>query len=215
MMINEQLLSRLKQPLGKDLVKTRVKAGVTLSYMAGFNSERQANDIFDFKWSSETIYNQLIFKREYVKTRDRIETDMVEVAYECKVRISVEIDDKIIIREGCGAGNGSARLDNVFDAYELAMKEAETDARKRALKTFGDQFGLSLYDKYVDLQKEAEKSKKYDLIFIDEERKISNSNDEVEIKKSYKEYQGSYANEIRQLCVQRLRVLRAAKNENS
>jgi DNA repair and recombination protein RAD52 len=214
-MINEQLLSRLKQPLSKDLVKTRVKAGVTLSYMAGFNSERQANDIFDFNWSSETIYNQLIFKREYVRVKDRISTDMVEVAYECKVRISVEIDGKIIIREGTGAGNGSSKLDNVFDAYELAMKEAETDARKRALKTFGDQFGLSLYDKDIDLHKEAEKAKKYDLVFIDEERKVSNSDDENEIRKSYKEYNGSYANEIRQLCVQRLRVLKAKKNENS
>ena len=214
-MIDKQLLSRLKQPLSKDLVKTRVKAGVTLSYMAGFNSERQANDIFDFKWSSETIYNQLIFKREYTKTKNRIEIDMVEVAYECKVRISVEIDNKIIMREGIGAGNGSARLDNIFDAYELAMKEAETDARKRALKTFGDQFGLSLYDKDVDLQKEGEKAKKYDLVFIEEERKILNSNDENEIKKSYKEYQGSYAGKIRQLCVQRLKVLRAGKNENT
>lgn len=213
--MNEELSSRLRQPLNKSLVKTRIKANVKLSYMAGFNSERQANDIFDFKWSSETISNQLIFKREYVKNKDGKDTDMVEVAYECKVKISVEIDDKLIVREGCGAGNGSARLDNVFDAYELAIKEAETDARKRALKTLGDQFGLSLYDKDFDLQAESEKAKKYDLVFIEEERRITNSKDECEIKKTYKEYKGSYADEIKQLCVQRLKVLRAKKNENS
>ena len=31
--------------------------------------------------------------------------------------------------------------------HESAIKEAESDALKRALKSFGDQFGLSLYDK--------------------------------------------------------------------
>ena len=32
-------------------------------------------------------------------------------------------------------------------AHESAIKEAETDATKRALMTFGNQFGLALYDK--------------------------------------------------------------------
>jgi hypothetical protein len=32
-------------------------------------------------------------------------------------------------------------------AHESALKEAETDAMKRALMTFGNQFGLALYDK--------------------------------------------------------------------
>jgi hypothetical protein len=33
------------------------------------------------------------------------------------------------------------------EAYESAVKEAETDAMKRALMTFGNPFGLALYDK--------------------------------------------------------------------
>jgi hypothetical protein len=33
------------------------------------------------------------------------------------------------------------------DAHESALKEAETDATKRALTTFGNLFGLALYDK--------------------------------------------------------------------
>jgi DNA repair and recombination protein RAD52 len=32
-------------------------------------------------------------------------------------------------------------------AHESAIKEAETDAMKRALMTFGNPFGLALYDK--------------------------------------------------------------------
>jgi recombination DNA repair RAD52 pathway protein len=32
-------------------------------------------------------------------------------------------------------------------AHELALKGAETDATKRALATFGNPFGLALYDR--------------------------------------------------------------------
>src|SRR3546814_5327148 len=37
--------------------------------------------------------------------------------------------------------------DLVGQAHESAIKESETDAMKRALMTFGNQFGLALYDK--------------------------------------------------------------------
>jgi len=50
-----------------------------------------------------------------------------------------------VIREGCGAGHG---IDvDLGQAHESALKEAETDAMKRALMTFGNPFGLALYDK--------------------------------------------------------------------
>ena len=42
-------------------------------------------------------------------------------------------------REGWGGDNGND--------HENAVKGAETDAIKRALRTFGNQFGLPLYDK--------------------------------------------------------------------
>src|SRR5690606_8727621 len=50
-----------------------------------------------------------------------------------------------IVREGVGSGHG---IDvDVGLAHESAIKEAETDAMKRALMTFGNPFGLALYDK--------------------------------------------------------------------
>jgi hypothetical protein len=52
---------------------------------------------------------------------------------------------KGIVREGTGHGHGFA--DNPGEAHESAEKEAETDAMKRALMTFGNPFGLALYDK--------------------------------------------------------------------
>jgi hypothetical protein len=50
-----------------------------------------------------------------------------------------------VIREGSGAGHGIDA--DLGQAHESAIKEAETDAMKRALMTFGNQFGLALYDK--------------------------------------------------------------------
>src|SRR5262245_34832950 len=45
----------------------------------------------------------------------------------------------------CGSGEASAPTPG--QAHELALKGAETDATKRALATFGNPFGLALYDR--------------------------------------------------------------------
>ena len=53
--------------------------------------------------------------------------------------------DIMIVREGSGTGEGRASTPG--QAHELALKGAETDATKRALATFGNSFGLALYDR--------------------------------------------------------------------
>jgi recombination DNA repair RAD52 pathway protein len=57
----------------------------------------------------------------------------------------VTAGNRTVIREGIGTGHGIDR--DLGQAHESAVKEAETDAMKRALSTFGSQFGLALYDK--------------------------------------------------------------------
>jgi hypothetical protein len=66
-------------------------------------------------------------------------------AYTAKVRVSVRAADALIVREGSGTGEGKASTPG--QAHELALKGAETDATKRALATFGNPFGLALYDR--------------------------------------------------------------------
>jgi hypothetical protein len=66
-------------------------------------------------------------------------------AYTAKVRVSVRAGDITIVREGSGTGEGRAPTPG--QAHELALKGAETDATKRALATFGNPFGLALYDR--------------------------------------------------------------------
>ena len=46
-----------------------------------------------------------------------------------------------------GSGTGEGKGPTPGQAHEIALKSAETDATKRALATFGNVFGLALYDK--------------------------------------------------------------------
>lgn len=204
-----EIIKRLNQPLNKKYVKSRKKAGQTLSYLPGYAVEKAANEVFEHKYSSETLILEKLFEREYIKTKDNGEQiKMIEVGYQAKVRITVEIDGVSVIREGYGAGNGQATLATPFDAYELAIKEAETDAKKRALKSFGDQFGLSLYDKEIDLVREYEDAKRFDLEFVEIQQKINASTDTSELKTLYKTYNGSFKEEVLALILLRLKELK-------
>ena len=49
------------------------------------------------------------------------------------------------MREGSGTGEGFGATTG--QAHDIALKSAETDATKRALATFGNPFGLALYDR--------------------------------------------------------------------
>ena len=49
-------------------------------------------------------------------------------------------------REGTAVGSGMGNPNSIADHHEAAVKEAETDALKRALRTFGNTFGLALYE---------------------------------------------------------------------
>ena len=135
-MFNDDQKKMLDAPLSRDVVKTR--SG--LSYVEGWHVLAEANRIFGFDgWSSETV------DAHCVNERGRPIGDAQKpgwgVTYVARVRITV---DKLT-REGSGAGHGISI--DLGLAHESAIKEAETDARKRALMTFGNPFGLALYDK--------------------------------------------------------------------
>ena len=58
---------------------------------------------------------------------------------------TVRAGDTVTVREGIGTGFGRASQPEL--AHDMALKAAETDATKRALATFGNPFGLALYDR--------------------------------------------------------------------
>lgn len=125
----------LKAPLDPKHVSDRNKSGMTLHYVEGWHVIAEANRIFGFDgWTRETVDMLKCGEPEQVNGKWR-------VRFMCKARVTVGD----IIREGTGYGSGIAA--DLGDAYEGAIKEAETDAMKRAFMTFGNPFGLALYDK--------------------------------------------------------------------
>jgi DNA repair and recombination protein RAD52 len=143
----------LTAPLDKANVKSRSQAGRSLSYIEGWKAIEEANRIFGFgEWDRETVEIRQLGEPREVEGKYR-------VAYMARVRVTVRTNEWMvcedgrgrpatagrILRDGCGYGSGIDR--DLGSAHESAIKEAETDAMKRALMTFGNPFGLALYDK--------------------------------------------------------------------
>ena len=132
MTFTKEQTEQLNQPIDPKVVAFRKQGNMQLAYLESWYVINEANRIFGFDgWSSETI--QL----------DCVQSDDLCVTYIAKVRVTVGD----VIREGVGAGHGKGERVNLGDKHESAVKEAESDARKRAFMQFGSQLGLSLYDR--------------------------------------------------------------------
>lgn len=134
----------LAQPLNKANVKPPAP-GKYGEYIEGWKTIEEANRIFGFDgWTRETVLLTET-NRELVGLKDRQGQAYQQwrVGYLAKVRVQAGG----IVREGTGFGQGQGKPEGLGDAIESAAKEAETDAMKRALMTFGNPFGLALYDK--------------------------------------------------------------------
>jgi len=138
-------IAALAAPLDRAKVQTRSQAGRSLAYLEGWQAIAEANRIFGFDgWQRQTLATRCVSQAERPVGRDQ--KPGWGVTYTCRVRITVgAADAEPVIREGCGAGHGIDA--DLGQAHESALKEAETDAMKRALMTFGNPFGLALYDK--------------------------------------------------------------------
>lgn len=119
-------------------VKTRIERGVTLFYVEGWHVIDEANRVFGFDgWDRETVSAECVWQDARISPK--------ACSYAVRVRINVRAAKTIVSREGTGIGHGTGAT--LGEAHESALKEAETDATKRALITFGNRFGLALYDK--------------------------------------------------------------------
>jgi DNA repair and recombination protein RAD52 len=108
----------------------------------GLHVIEEANRIFGHGGWSYIIKDMRQVSR--VETTDAKGNPQIRVGYYCAVRASI---GEQVMREGAAVGSGMAKPENEADAHESAVKEAETDALKRALRCFGYTFGLALYEK--------------------------------------------------------------------
>lgn len=138
--MNDEQKKLLAAPLSRANVRSRKQGGREVSYIEGWRVIDEANRIFGFDgWTRETIDVKCVAEKE--RTIGEAKAPGFGVSYTARVRINVGG----VMRDGIGAGHGIDR--DLGQAHESAIKEAETDAMKRALMTFGNPFGLALYDK--------------------------------------------------------------------
>jgi|GEM_PF-1137393 len=138
-------ITALSADLARAAVKSREQSGRKFSYIEGWHAEAEANRIFGYHaWDSETLDLRVVAEKP--RKIGQSGNEGWSVSYIAKVRVTVTTPEgHKVVRDGIGAGHGIDR--DLGLAHESAAKEAETDAEKRALKTFGNPFGLALYDK--------------------------------------------------------------------
>ncbi len=142
-MFESEQVDKLKEKLKTSDTFQRAKGGMTLTYIEGWHAIAEANEIFGHGgWMRETL---AMTPTDQSKRKGKGGQDLHEVSYLARVRVTVWAGEREVIREGYGSGTGYDQ--SLGAAHESAVKEAETDAMKRALMTFGWRFGLALYDK--------------------------------------------------------------------
>lgn len=135
----DKIAAELDKPLAKSAVQPAKQYGPKGDYLEGWFVIQEANRIFGWDgWSYDLVALSCVSERERQLKSGK---PGFAVTYTAQVRATVQG----ITRDDVGAGHG-------FDAdcglaHESAIKEAVTDALKRALRTFGNPFGLALYDK--------------------------------------------------------------------
>lgn len=140
MSFTDEQKSLLSAKLDASHVRPPQQYGPKGDYLEGWHVIAEANRIFGFDgWSYEAVDTKCV--SEAGRKIGKGQKDGWGVTYTSRVRVIVQG----IVREDFGAGHG-------YDvdlglAHESAVKEAITDALKRALRTFGNPFGLALYDK--------------------------------------------------------------------
>lgn len=120
-------------------VKPPSKFGPKGDYIEGWHAIAEANRIFGHGEWSYVIKG--LTKDAVTEGKNGKGEAQWQAAYTCIVTVTVGD----VTREDVGFGSGFAK--QIGDAIEGATKEAVTDALKRALRTFGNPFGLALYDK--------------------------------------------------------------------
>jgi hypothetical protein len=143
-------IAALSAPLDRARISSREQGRGRVNYLQGWVLIEEANRIFGHDgWQRQTLSCQCVTEAKRLigsKSEGRPQKEGWGVTYIARVRITVHAGERgLLIREGTGAGHG---IDvDLGLAHESAIKEAETDAMKRALVTFGNPFGLALYDR--------------------------------------------------------------------
>lgn len=140
-MFNDKQKQVLAYELDSSRIKSRSKGNISLSYLEGFDIIETANKIFGYGNWNYSITSLTQVSQELNQNQNHV------ICYKAVVNVTVHDiqHSKSVTREDVGFGTGIAKT--LADAHEGGGKESVTDAVKRCFKSFGNQYGLSLYDK--------------------------------------------------------------------
>jgi recombination DNA repair RAD52 pathway protein len=148
-MFTSDQLAQLEGKLDAANVKGRKGAnGANVSYLEAWQVIDVANAVFGFgNWDAETVSMMREHEPVQIPPSPEYPKGGVVVAYSARVRVTVHSHDgsRKVVRERSGGHRGFGPT--VGQAVEDCIKAAESDATKRAFVTFGNIFGLALYDK--------------------------------------------------------------------
>jgi len=152
-MLSDEQIATLLRPINP----RRVLQAQGQSHLPAFDVEAHLSRIFGFDgWDKEILDLWLIHEdlEDFKDKKTGAEKQGWTVTYGCKLRLTVygKLDSTgwkrgdAIIRDGTATGSAN-NLPSRGDAHDFAIKNADSYALKRAAKSWGDQFGLSLYNK--------------------------------------------------------------------
>jgi recombination DNA repair RAD52 pathway protein len=148
-MFTPQQIAQLSGKLDKAVVKSRKGAnGRTVAYLEAWHIVDMANEVFGFgNWDAETVEMRREHDPVHIPPSEDNPKGGIVVTYSARVRVTVYSLDgsRKVVRERTGGHRGFGPT--VGQAVEDCIKAAETDATKRAFVTFGNIFGLALYDR--------------------------------------------------------------------
>ena len=130
----------LNAPLDSKRVKHRPGGGGTqLSYLEGHDIITMANQIFGFGgWGYDLLGVEL-------NTITDEKGEVIGGYYAARVKLTVAGCIPITEEGVCAVSEGRNPRAKI-DAHDMSRKGAITDALKRTLRCYGNQFGNSLYD---------------------------------------------------------------------
>ena len=139
----QKITAELQKPLDPSAIKPPAP-GKFGDYVDGYHVLTEANRIFGHGgWSYEITRLEQTHGQVFSLTGNNGPYEQYRCSFFCTVRVNIGG----VIREGAAVGTGNGKPENMGDVIESAVKESETDALKRALRSFGNTFGLALYEK--------------------------------------------------------------------
>lgn len=138
----DKQIETLKEKLNPQAIKKNPRG---FDYLEGWYVIETLNHIFGFDGWSGVIKEISVGPPQQAKIGKEQKDGWKQGAY-CTYELEVTFANGRTVKKS-GVGYGSSSMQDKVLVEESAVKEAETDAMKRAARYLGNKFGNALYDK--------------------------------------------------------------------